>query len=390
MKGRIALLTGGGDAPGTNMVIRAITERASSEGYKVIGIKRGWGGLVNLIPDKTAKNRKDFCLLNRTMVIKNSWIGGTFLHTSRTLPSKLPLSDVPQHLTTIYQKEFNDVTPAVLKNLDFLGIDYLIVIGGDDTLFFAVRLLQEGVKVIGIPKTMDGDVFGTDYTIGFSTCVTRTIELINQLRTVADSHERILVVEVFGRDAGFTAIVPAMAGVCDRVVIPEYPFDINLLTKLLVKDRRYNPSHSAVVIVSEGARLAGDENLTFLSDEEDQFGNKKLGGIGNKVGALLKELSPRFNHGQPIDVIIHPLRHLVRSGPPDPIDALLSLKFGNIAMNLVMANQSGKLVNISKGEYGAVPLEIVIQQKKQVDVRKYYDTSQLRPIPGKSLFPYLT
>ena len=242
IKGVIGILTGGGDVPGLNPAIRAVTIRARREGYRVVGLRRGWAGPINIIPDPKADNSRYYMELTNEIVNKAGRTGGTFLHTSRTNPSRVKKADVPDHLQEKYTGEVNDLTPEVLKSLDFLGIDYLIPIGGDDTLSYAVRLYQEGVKVVAIPKTMDNDVPGTDYCIGFSTCVTRTISMTNNLRTSAGSHERFLVLEVFGRYAGFTAMLPAMAGAADRCVIPEYKFDIDHLTELLCNDRQRNPS----------------------------------------------------------------------------------------------------------------------------------------------------
>src|SRR5512135_1635747 len=238
----IAILTGGGDVPGLNPAIRAVTIRANREGFQVVGLRRGWAGLVDTIRDKEADNSDNFEILTEERVNKAGRTGGTFLHSSRTNPTKVKKSNIPPHLASTYNVETNDVTPEVLKNLEWLGIDYLIPIGGDDTLSYAVRLYQEGVNVVAIPKTMDNDVPGTDYCIGFSTCVSRTIELSNRLRTSAGSHERILVLEVFGRYAGFTAMLPTMAGAANRCIIPEHKFNMELLTELLSEDRAKNPS----------------------------------------------------------------------------------------------------------------------------------------------------
>ena len=221
VKGSIGILTGGGDVPGLNPAIRAVTIRALREGYRVVGIRRGWGGMIDIVRDKKADNSGNFIELTEDVVNRAGRTGGTFLHSSRTRPSHVPKKHLPEHLKDKYKEEVNDLTPEVLKNIDFLGLDFLIPIGGDDTLSYSVRLFQEGVKVVAIPKTMDNDVPGTDYCIGFSTCVTRTIHMTNLLRTSAGSHERILVIEVFGRYAGFTALLPTMAGTANRCVIPE-------------------------------------------------------------------------------------------------------------------------------------------------------------------------
>ncbi|WP_457652269.1 6-phosphofructokinase [Rhodocaloribacter sp.] len=378
-KGTIGILTGGGDVPGLNPAIRAVTIRALREGYRVLGIRRGWAGLVDLIPDKDADNSANVVDLTEDLVDRAGRTGGTFLHTSRTRPSHLPRIAVPEHLRDTYTDEINDVTPAVLDNLEFLGLDYLIPIGGDDTLSYGLHLHRQGVKVVAIPKTMDNDVPGTDYCIGFGTCVTRTIELTHQLRTSAGSHERFLVIEVFGRYAGFTALLPTMAGAADRCVIPEHPFDIDRLLELLVYDRNRHPSRYSVVLVSEGAKLAHEDEMSFESHETDQFGHKKLGGIGDKVAALLKERSPRFNHGRRINVINQRLGYLVRSGAPDALDSIVPMAFGNLALDLVLEKTSGRLVSIRHGDYDSVPIDVIHGPAKVVDVEKYYNTERLRP-----------
>src|SRR5512140_3140747 len=294
-KGIIAILTGGGDVTGLNPAIRAVTIRANREGYKVIGLRRGWAGISELIRDTKADNSNNFQVLTDDIVNKAGRTGGTFLHTSRTRPSHMSKSSVPEHLRDTYNEEINDLTPEVIKNLEWLGVDYLIPIGGDDTLSYAVHLFKLGVNVVAIPKTMDNDVPGTDYCIGFSTCVTRTIQMTNSLRTSAGSHERILVLEVFGRYAGFTAMLPTMAGSANRCVIPEYKFDIEQLAKLLVEDRNHNPSKYSVVLVSEGAMFKGGE-MIFSGLEKDAYGHAKLGGIGDLVSEKLKELSCKYNN----------------------------------------------------------------------------------------------
>ena len=263
MNSTIGILTGGGDVPGLNPAIRAVTVRALREGHRVIGIRRGWGGLVDIVPDKDADNSQNVLVLTEELVNRAGRTGGTFLHSSRTRPSHLPKAAVPAHLQDQYTDDTNDVTDAIIKNLDFLGIDYLIPIGGDDTLSYGAHLHQNGVPVVAIPKTMDNDVPGTDYCIGFSTCVTRTIEATHKLRTSAGSHERFLVIEVFGRYAGYTALLPTMGGAADRCVIPEHHFDMERLTELMVHDRNRNPSKYSVVLVSEGAQIAGDSDMSF-------------------------------------------------------------------------------------------------------------------------------
>lgn len=377
-KGVIAILTGGGDVPGLNPAIRAVTIRALREGYQVIGIRRGWAGLVDLVRDKKADNSKNYQVLTNNIVNRAGRTGGTFLHTSRTKPSHVKKEFVPEHLKDKYQDEMNDLTEEVLKNLDFLGVDYLIPIGGDDTLSYGVRLYQEGVKVVAIPKTMDNDVPGTDYCIGFSTCITRTIALTNNLRTVAGSHERLLVLEVFGRYAGFTALLPTMAGAANRCVIPEYEFNLDHLAKLLVEDRNANPSRYAIALVSEGAMFEGGE-MVFKDRTTDAYGHAKLGGIGDLVSEELKTLSAKHNGGKNINVVHQKLGYMVRGGDPDAIDSVVPMAFGNLALDLILKGLHGRLVVLKNGRYDNVPIEIVTSRKKLVDVRQFYNTDRYRP-----------
>ena len=382
-KGTIGILTGGGDVPGLNPAIRAITIRASREGYRVLGIRRGWAGLVELVRDEKVDNSGAVQELNENIVNRAGRTGGTFLHTSRTRPSHLPKPVVPEHMRDSYTDDINDVTPEVLKNLEWLGMDTLIAIGGDDTLSYAHRLHTEGVNVVAIPKTMDNDVPGTDYCIGFSTCVTRTIELTHRLRTSAGSHERFLVIEVFGRYAGYTALLPTMAGAADRCVIPEHPFEIDQLAELLVYDRNRNPSHYSVVLVSEGAVISDEEEMYFEDHETDQYGHKKLGGIGDRVSDALKQRSVKFNNGKRINTVSQRLGYLVRSGDPDAIDSMVPMAFGNLALDLVLAGESGRLVSVHNGRYDNVPIDVVVGKSKVVDVGKHYNTERLRPIYHK-------
>jgi 6-phosphofructokinase len=377
-RGVIAILTGGGDVPGLNPAIRAVTIRAIREGYKVIGIRRGWAGAVGILRDKDANNSENFQVLTEEIVNKAGRTGGTFLHTSRTRPSHVPADRVPEHLKEAYPDKVNDLTPEVLKNLDYLGVDYLIPIGGDDTLSYAVRLYQERFKVVAIPKTMDNDVPGTDYCIGFSTAVTRTIQMANNLRTSAGSHERFLVMEVFGRYAGFTAMLPTMAGAANRCVIPEYEFDIELLTELLSDDRRKNPSRYSVVLVSEGAMFTGGE-MIFADMERDAYGHAKLGGIGDLISVKLKELSPQFNNRQRVNVINQRLSYMVRGGDPDAIDSIVPMAYGNLALDLILHGIHGRLVVLKNGRYDNMPIDVVVSSKKLIDVEKHYNTERLRP-----------
>jgi 6-phosphofructokinase 1 len=376
--GVIGILTGGGDVPGLNPAIRAVTIRAIREGYKVIGLRRGWAGVTEIIRDNDADNSNNFQILSEEIVNKAGRTGGTFLHTSRTKPSKMVKGDVPVHLKDAYNADVNDLTPEVIKNLGWLGVDYLIPIGGDDTLSYGVHLYQEGLKVIAIPKTMDNDVPGTDYCIGFSTCVTRTISLTNSLRTIAGSHERFLVLEVFGRYAGFTAMLPTMAGAAHRCVIPEYKFDIEKLTDLMIYDRAHNPSRYSVVLVSEGAMFEGGE-MVFADRSTDAYGHAKLGGIGDLVASRIKELSATHNNGKTINTIDQKLGYMVRGGDPDAIDSIVPMAFGNLALDLLLKGIHGRLVVLKNGRYDNVPLDVVTGTKKVVDVNHFYDIERYRP-----------
>ena len=377
-KGTIGILTGGGDVPGLNPAIRAVTIRALREGYQVIGIRRGWAGAIDIVREKDYDNSDNFRVLTEEVVNRAGRTGGTFLHTSRTRPSTVKRKDVPTHLQETYNEDMNDLTPEVLKNLEWLGIDYMIPIGGDDTLSYGVHLYKHGVKVVAIPKTMDNDVPGTDYCIGFSTCVSRTISLANTLRTSAGSHERFLVLEVFGRYAGFTAMLPTMAGAANRCVIPEYKFDIERLTELLVYDRERNPSKYSIVLVSEGAMFEGGE-MIFKDGTSDAYGHKKLGGIGDLVSEKIKELSPKYNNGRKIETIHQNLGYLVRGGDPDAIDSIVPMAYGNLALDLLLSGIHGRLVVLKNGRYDNVPLDVVTATKKVVDVQEFYNVERYRP-----------
>lgn len=379
-KGTIAILTGGGDVPGLNPAIRAITIRALREGYRVLGFRRGWAGPINIIRDKNVDNSAFIIELSEEIVNRAGRTGGTFLHTSRTRPSHVKLAEVPDHLKSKYTHDVNDLTPEVLKNFEFLGIDYLIPIGGDDTLSYGVRLHSEGVKVVAIPKTMDNDVPGTDYCIGFSTCVTRTISLVNSLRTSAGSHERILVIEVFGRYAGYTALLPTMAGAANRCVIPEYKFDIEHLTELLVADRNSNPSKYSVLLISEGATYKGMEDMAFANQTTDAYGHKKLGGIGLEVAERIKSITPKYNKGRAINYISQNLGYMVRGGDPDAMDSIVPMAYGNLALDLILKGIHGRLVILRNGRYDNAPLDVVTSSKKLIDISQFYNTERLRPI----------
>ncbi len=389
IKGVIGILTGGGDVPGLNPAIRGVSIRAIREGYKVIGIRRGWGGMIDVIRDKDADNSANFYELTEDVVNRAARTGGTFLHSSRTNPSKVSKKDLPEQYRDKYHQDVNDLTEEVLKNLDFMGVDAMVPIGGDDTLSYGVRLHKEGFNVVAIPKTMDNDVPGTDYCIGFSTCISRTIQLANDLRTPAGSHERFLVMEVFGRYAGFTAMLPTLAGASHRCLIPEHKFDLEQLTEIMVRDRNRHPSKYSMVMISEGAMIEG-RDMVFEGDEADAYGHKKLGGIGDVVSSEIKKRSAKYNNGREIGVINQKLGYTVRGGNPDAIDSIAPMAFGNIAFDLVMRGEFGKLVVLNNGKYGSTDIDIVTSTSKLVDVEKYYNTKRLRPyynvFEGQPLF----
>ena len=379
IKGTIGILTGGGDVPGLNPAIRAATIRANRNGYRVVGLRNGWEGIMKIDRKKSLENQEYCQILTEQNVQKIARTGGTFLHTSRTNPSKVAKEKVPETLRYKFNADENDLTKEIINNLEYLGIEYLIPIGGDDTLSYGLRLHESGVPCVGIPKTMDNDVPGTDYCIGFSTCVTRTIEFSHQLRTCAGSHERLLVIEVMGRYAGYTALVPAMAGASDRCLIPEYEFDIERLTELMVKDRRDNESNYSVVLISEGAMFEGAE-MIFSNQVTDAYGHKKLGGIGDMVSSELAGRSSKYNNGETINTINQRMSYMTRSGQPDAIDSIVPMVYGNLAMDLIMEGKSGRMVCLKNGRYDHVPFEVVTDHEKKIDVKRFYDTKRYRPL----------
>ena len=387
-KPRIAILTGGGDVPGLNPCIKTLVWRANSEGIDVIGVRRGWAGLLEYNPDAPDDSEMNFnCIqeLTPTKVRTIDRTGGTYLHTSRTNPSAAKKKDVPDFLQKQYEdgEEVKDLTPNVLNNLERLNIDAVIPIGGDDTLSFAERLHKEGVSVIAIPKTMDNDVFGTDYCIGFSTAITRSVSFIHALRTSTGSHERIAVIELFGRYCGETSLISAYLSGVDRAIISEVPFDPEKLARLILEDKRANPKNYAMVTVSEGARMIGGE--LFLSGQHDAYGHQRLGGIGEEIGAVLKDLTGE-------DVLNQRLSYLMRSGTPDSLDLMVAVNFANIAIDLYLKGVFGRLVALSRGLYTDIPLSTVMAGQKRVDVRELYDEQEYRPkvrhAGGKPMFLY--
>ena len=367
---RIGILTGGGDVPGLNSCIRAITLRAVADGGEVLGIRRGWGGLLEVDPDHP--EGPSVIRLDAERVRTVDRHGGTFLHTSRTNPAAVKRSEVPRHLRDAVTSGEGkvDFTDHVLRVLTALKLDALVAIGGDDTLSYAVRLDKEGVPVVAVPKTMDNDVPGTDYCIGFSTAVTRSVNFVIDLRTPAGSHERIAVIELFGRYCGETALFTGYLASADRVVISEVPCDVEKLARLLSEDQDRNPSHYSIVVVSEGAALTGGSRIQ--SGAPDAYGHLKLGGIGDQLGVEIERVSGR-------QCLVQRLAYLMRSGPPDSTDRLVATNFGNLAYDRLLGGRRGEMVALQKGCYTVVPIATAISGKRKVDVENYYDAGSYRP-----------
>ncbi len=383
---RIGILTGGGDVPGLNPCIKAVVDRVIHDGHTVVGIRRGWGGLLEYDLDDDEGSRAN-CLipLDLGVVRTIDRSGGTFLHTSRTNPQKVRTKDVPAFLTgRIGDDEGpHDFTEHVLEVLERNHIDALIPIGGDDTLSYALRLHEEGFPVIAIPKTMDNDVHGTDYCIGFSTAVTRSVQFIHQLRTSTGSHERIAVIELFGRYSGETSLISAYLASVDRAIISEVPFDPERLSALLMDDKRANPSNYAMVTISEGATHTGGE--VHLSGEADAYGHRKLGGIGETTGRMIKSITGE-------DIIAQTLGYLMRSGSPDSLDLMVATNYAVMAADLAVSDNSGRMVALRSGTYTNVPISVTGDGAKRVDVGALYDVDAYRPkvrqVTGKPMFLY--
>jgi len=381
---RIGVLTGGGDVPGLNACIKAVTLRAEEEGHDIVGIRRGWGGLLECDPDDPESVAANIVDLDAASVRTIDRTGGTVLHTSRTNPAKVKPADEPAFLREGREgDEVRDHTAHVVKVLDRLGIDAMIPIGGDDTLSFALRLHEEGVPVVAIPKTMDNDVHGTDYCIGFSTAITRTVIFIHQLRTSAGSHERLAVVEVFGRYSGETSLVSAYLSGVERAIISEVPFDVEKLAQLLMDDKRSNPSRYAMMTISEGATMVGGEMIQ--GGTADAYGHQKLGGIGQVTGEALKEITGE-------GIIYQQLGYLMRSGSPDSLDLMVAINYAVMAADLVIEGNVGRLVALRNGNYVNVPIGVTRQGVKRVDVGALYDVDRYRPkirhVDGKPMFLY--
>ncbi|GIV66550.1 MAG: 6-phosphofructokinase [Bellilinea sp.] len=372
----IGILTGGGDVPGLNPCIKAVVMNALEQGYRVIGIRRGWAGLLHY--NQNEPSTRDYYVreLHEEDVRTIDRTGGTVLHTSRTNPQRVSPKDAPDFLkNSNYGKKVSgeekiDYTDYVLEVLGNLGIDVLVPIGGDDTLSFAVRLHKEGFPIVACPKTMDNDIFGTDYCIGFSTAVTRSVEFITNMRTSVGSHERIGVVELFGRNSGETSLITAYLAYVDRAIISEVPFNMQKLADFLMADKRRNPSNYAIMTISEGAIMEGGDVVE--SGEADAYGHRKLGGIGQIVCEEIKRLTGQHTMYQQ-------LAYLMRSGAPDSLDRMVAMSFGTMAVQLIRRNETGKMVALHGGKYTTVPIEMVLAGRKRVDVPAYYDIETYKP-----------
>ncbi len=371
----IGILTGGGDVPGLNPAMKMVVLNAIEEGYKVYGIRRGWMGLLNYDLDEPATHEYYVNELDEIDVRKIDRNGGTFLHTSRTNPQLVKEKDVPDFLKDSSNGKnlgngTYDFTSHVLRILDHLNIDVLVTIGGDDTLSYSSRLTKEGFPTVGIPKTMDNDVYGTDYCIGFSTAITRSIEMITNMRTSLGSHERIGVIELFGRNSGETSLVSAYLSHVDRAIISEVPFDMEKLAKLLVEDKQRSPSNYSIMTVSEGATIQDGEIIE--RGDTDAYGHRKLGGIGDIIAEEIKRIT-----GQ--NTMYQKLGYLMRSGPPDSLDRMVAMCFGTLAFQLIKKNDMGKMVALRDGKYTTFPLDQVTSGKRVVDVQAYYDKENYKP-----------
>jgi ATP-dependent phosphofructokinase / diphosphate-dependent phosphofructokinase len=384
----IGILTGGGDVPGLNPCIKGVVYRAVDNGARVFGIRKGWAGLLEYNLDHSESNQTHILPLDKSNTRTIDRSGGTFLHTSRTNPGKVKADSIPSFLRTKEHASLAadakvDCTSHILKVIERLKLDVLITIGGDDTQSYAVRLHKEGFPVIAIPKTMDNDVFGTDYCIGFSTAVTRSVDFITALRTVAGSHERIAVVELFGRNSGETSLITAYLAGVDRAIISEVPFDVERLARFLAEDKAHNPSNYAIMTISEGAHLLGGQIVEY--GEEDAYGHRKLGGIGSVTERALKKILGT-------DTIYQQIAYLMRSGEPDALDRMVAISYANLATDLALRKEFGKMVALREGKYTTVSIDTLTQGVKRVDIDELYDKEGYKPkvahLLGKPMFLY--
>jgi 6-phosphofructokinase 1 len=372
---RIGILTGGGDVPGLNSVIKSVTYHATELGYEVIGIRRGWEGLTHQRPGADL-DPAYIIPLDRINTRAIDRTGGTVLHSSRTNPRKMKAERLPAHLAADRAAAMKtadgvyDLTPVVLDNIERLGLDYLVPIGGDDTLSFAQTLHEKGVPLIAIPKTMDNDVQGTEYCIGFSSAITRAKELINRQRTTLGSHERVGVFRIFGRNAGFSALYTAYV-TSARCLIPEAPFDLEHLCELMAEDHRSNPSRYAFVIAAEGAIWKGG-TIQEVGDA-DAFGHRHKANIAEILAAEIKSRTK-------IETVFSELTYDLRSGEPDSLDQMVAITFANVAMDLVASGVKGRMMAIRDGKYAHSPLPDPKLGARSVDLTTMYNADRLRPV----------
>ena len=371
---RIGVLTGGGDVPGLNPCIRALVYRASDEGHEVIGFRRGWSGLLNFNLDDPGSLEEHTQVLDKQNTRTIDRTGGTVLHTSRTNPGSVRPKETPDFLRAgdfdEEALESLDFTHHILSVLDHLQIDVLVPIGGDDTLSYGARLHNENFPLVAIPKTMDNDVFGTDYCIGFSTAVSRSVQFIHQLRTSSGSHERLSVIELFGRNSGETCLISSYLAATDRAIISEVPFDPEKLAEFMVEDRLHNPSRYAMVAISEGAHFTMGRVIEY--GEADAYGHRKLGGIGLMTAEAIKKITG-------MDTIYQQVAYLMRSGAPDSLDLMVAVNFAQLAMDLINERQLGQMVALQGGRYTSIPANTINMGLKRVDVDEFYDTENYRP-----------
>lgn len=373
---KIGILTSGGDVPGLNACIKAVVDGAEKNGWDCVGIKRGWKGLFDYNPDGDAHENAELSeSLSSEQMRGMENVGGTFLHTSRFNPVQIDEEFLPDFLkgkapASTFKEGTLDLTDHVLRVLDHMNIDVLIPIGGDGSLRFAAHLTKQNFPVISIPKTMDNDVNGTDYCIGFSTCVTRCVDSINKIKSTAASHERIAIIELFGRHSGEPALLAGYIAAADRVLIPEVPIDLDHFSELIISDRERNPDNYAIAVVAEGARLKGGN--TIYQDKKDHYGNEKLGGIGDILYQDLRQ-------NRHVSVLTQPLAYLLRSGEPDALDKLIAINFGTLAIQMIEQKTYGKMTAIKNGNYVLAENDCVLGEQENLIVGNVYDTKNYRP-----------
>lgn len=385
---KLGILTGGGDVPGLNACIKAIVLNAEDQGARVIGIKRGWEGLLQVDPNNPDTLEDHVTDFTAELVRRIDRFQVTVLNSSRANPGRIRRDRVPAFvdhsmIRATEESEYVDVTAHILKVVEKLELDALIAIGGDDTLAYSLNLQRAGLNIVSIPKTMDNDIFGTDYSIGFSTAVSRSIECINSIRSVAGSHERIAVIELFGRTSGETSLISAYLAYADRAFIPEVPYNATVASELLLADREANLNKYSVAVISEGA--SSIEGGLVQSQTEDAYGYRRLGGSGQQLAAAIRAKTGA-------ETIYQSLGYLMRSGEPDSLDRMVAKGFAKLSVELALKGDFGRLVSIREGKYTHLPLDILSKGTRKVDVEELYDVENYRPrvsrLLGKPMFLY--